>query len=54
MPCIAISASRLAAGRGATVGRVSVVAVASGSEKPEEPVRFVLDEGVPRVVPFGP
>ena len=40
---------------GAMVARVSeVVPTSSGSEKPDEEVRLVLEAGVPNVVPFGP
>jgi type IV secretory pathway VirB2 component (pilin) len=55
MPCSAIRASILALAFGAAVARVSEdEETSSGSEKPLEEVRRVLDAGVPRVVPFGP
>ena len=54
-PCIAISASRLAAAFGAVAERISSgTAGVSGSEKPVELVRRVLLAGDPSVVPFGP
>jgi hypothetical protein len=49
---MAINASMLAVAFGATVARVSEAT--SGSEKPLELVRLVLEDGVPSVVPFGP
>jgi type IV secretory pathway VirB2 component (pilin) len=52
---MAINASMLAVALGATVARVSEAEpVSSGSEKPLELVRLVLEDGVPSVVPFGP
>jgi hypothetical protein len=51
---MARSASMLLAARGATVGLVSEVGVASGNENPVELVFFAPDDGAPNVVPFGP